>query len=283
MNIEFLRKPTPERRDLLYITLAGIFLTSLVLGNVIGTTKFITLLSFELPGWLQSITPDLVRSGSEYIVSIPVGLIAYPITFLVTDLISELFGRKKAQTIVWIGFFLNLYMLLLMSLAKYFPNTYGVSGGLELFDGVYEFLIANTLSSMLAYLVAQSVDVRLFHFWKRLTKGKYLWVRNNGSTMVSQLVDSTAILSILYVSGNLGSAVNGVGALIILILNSYLFKFFFALFDTPAAYLAVWLFREYHEDPDGMPLYASQKELQRVDGTTDDAGISAAESAAEQM
>jgi uncharacterized integral membrane protein (TIGR00697 family) len=259
MVADFLRRSTPERRDLLYISLAGLFLTSLVLGNVIGTTKFVTLLSFEMPPWLQALTPDLVLNGSMYVMSIPVGLIAYPITFLVTDLISELFGRKKAQTIVWVGFFLNLYMLVLMTLANVFPNTYGVSGGLELFDGVYEFLIANTLSSMLAYLVAQSVDVRLFHFWKRVTKGKHLWIRNNGSTMVSQLVDSTSILTILYLSGNLGSAVTGVGALIILIFNSYIFKFFFALFDTPIAYLAVWLLRDYHEDPDGLPLFAREE------------------------
>lgn len=160
---------------------------------------------------------------------------------------------------VWIGFFLNMYMLGLMTVASWLPNTYGVSGGLELFDGVYEFLVANTVSSMIAYLAAQSVDVRLFHYWKRLTKGKYLWIRNNGSTMVSQFVDSTAILTILYLSGNLGENVTTVSALVILILNSYLFKFFFALFDTPLIYLGIWLFKEYEEDPEGYHFY-DQKE-----------------------
>lgn len=108
---------------------------------------------------------------------------------------------------------------------------------------------------MFAYLIAQSVDVRLYHFWKNLTDGKYLWLRNNGSTMVSQLVDSTAILSILYLTGNLGDSVTTLGALAILILNSYLFKFFFALFDTPILYAGVWLFRAYDEDPEGIKLY----------------------------
>lgn len=247
--------PSPHKRDILFLSLSGIFLTSLVLGNVIGTTKFITLFSVTLPPWLRELTPSLVREGSVYVMSIPVGLIAYPFTFLVTDLISELFGRKKAQAVVWVGFFMNLYMLGLMSAAKIFPNSYGVSGGLELFDGVYEFLIANTLSSMFAYLVAQSVDVRLYHFWKKLTKGKYLWLRNNGSTLVSQLVDSTAILSILYLTGNLGNNISSLGALIILILNSYLFKFFFALLDTPMLYAGVWLFSAYDEDPEGYKLY----------------------------
>ena len=257
--LQSIRKPSSHKRDILFLSLVGVFITSLVLGNIVGTTKFVTIFSFEMPGWLRSITPSLVRDGSIYTMSVPVGLLAYPITFLATDLISELFGRKKAQLVVWIGFFLNMYMLLLMSVGYWFPNTYGVSGGLNLFEGVYDFVIANTVSSMTAYLIAQSVVVRLFHFWKRLTKGKYLWLRNNGSTMFSQLVDSTAILSILYFSGNLGENITTIGALVILILNSYLFKFFFALFDTPLIYASVWFFREYDEDPEGYTLYSDQK------------------------
>lgn len=249
MIFKSIRKRSPHKRDVLFLSLVGIFLTSLVLGNVIGTTKFVTFFSFELPVWLQDVIPSLIRDGNIYVMSIPVGLIAYPFTFLATDLISELYGRKKAQSVVWIGFFLNVYMLLLMTVANWLPNTYGVSGGEELFDGVYEFLVANTISSMIAYLIAQTVDVRLFHFLKRMTKGKYLWLRNNGSTMFSQLVDSTAILSILYLTGNLGVNISSVGALSILILNSYFFKFFFALFDTPLFYAGVWLFRGYEEDP----------------------------------
>jgi len=108
---------------------------------------------------------------------------------------------------------------------------------------------------MIAYLVAQTVDVRLFHFWKKLTKGKHLWLRNNASTTVSQLVDSTAILSILYMAGNLGNDVTTVGALVILIINSYLFKFFFALFDTPLFYLGVRLFKDFDEDPSEYSLH----------------------------
>lgn len=255
MKLKWFRTPTQHKRDLLFLSLAGVFITSLVLGNIVGTTKFVTLFSFTIPDWLQAITPAIVRDGSLYTMSIPVGLLAYPFTFLVTDLISELFGRKKAQMVVWIGFFLNMYLLLLMTVGHWLPNTYGVSGGLNLYEGVYSFVIANTVSSMIAYLVAQSVDVRLFHFWKRVTKGKYLWVRNNGSTMFSQLIDSSTILSILYFSGNLGDNITTLGTLLILIINSYLFKFFFALFDTPIVYAAVWFFKEYDEDPDGYTLY----------------------------
>jgi len=243
------------KRDALFLSLAGIFMTSLVLGNVIGTTKFVTIFSMELPGWLEKLTPDMVQQAGMYTMSVPVGVIAYPFTFLATDLICELFGRRKAQLVVWVGFWMNAFMLLLMSINHWLPNTAGVSGGLNLFEGVYEFMIGNTIASMIAYLVAQTVDVRLFHFWKKLTKGKHLWLRNNASTTVSQLVDSTAILSILYMAGNLGDDVATVGALVILIINSYLFKFFFALFDTPLFYLGVRLFKDFDEDPSEYSLH----------------------------
>ena len=237
-----------HRRDALFLTLSGIFLTSLVLGNVIGTTKFVTIFSLELPSWLEALIPDLIRNGSIYTMSVPAGVVAYPFTFLATDLISELFGRKRAQMLVWVGFGMNVFMLLLMSINHWLPNSVGVSAGLDLFEGVYQFMVGNTIASMIAYLIAQSVDVRLYHFWKRLTKGKHLWLRNNASTTVSQLVDSTAIIIILYIAGNLDDAIDDAGAVIILILNSYLFKFFFALFDTPLMYLGVRLLKNYDED-----------------------------------
>ncbi|MGM0587647.1 MAG: queuosine precursor transporter [Bacteroidota bacterium] len=245
------------KRDALFLGLSGIFLTSLVLGNVIGTTKFVTLFTLELPDWLRALTPQLVRDNSLYTMSVPVGVIAYPFTFLATDLISELFGRKKAQLVVWVGFAMNVFMLMLMTINHLLPNSAGVSGGLNLFEGVYEFMVGNTIASMIAYLTAQTVDVRLFHFWKRLTGGKHLWLRNNASTMVSQLVDSTAILSILYIAGNLGNNINTLVDLGILIVNSYLFKFFFAMFDTPLFYLGVYLLRDYDEDPSGESLFSS--------------------------
>jgi uncharacterized integral membrane protein (TIGR00697 family) len=255
MNSEESKPVATYKRDALFLSLAGIFLTSLVLGNVIGTTKFVTIFTMDLPGWLEKITPEMVQESGIYTMSVPVGLIAYPFTFLATDLISELYGRKKAQLVVWIGFWMNVFMLFLMSVNHWLPNTDGVSGGLNLFEGVYEFMIGNTIASMIAYLVAQTVDVRLFHFWKNLTKGKHLWLRNNASTTVSQLVDSTAILSILYMAGNLGENVKTIGALVILILNSYLFKFFFALFDTPLFYLGVKMFKEFEEDPSEYSLH----------------------------
>lgn len=243
-----MRKPDIHSRDFLLLTLAGIFMTALVMGNIIGTTKFVTLFTFTLPDWALGWVPEMVRNGSLYSMTVPAGVIAYPVTFLATDLISELFGRRKAQMVVWVGFWMNLFMLLVMSINHWLPNAAGISGGESLFDGVYRFMVGNTLASMFAYLTAQTIDVRLFHFWKRLTNGRHLWLRNNGSTLVSQLVDTVAILSILYMAGNFGDSVTSVGALIVLMVNAYWFKLMAALLDTPFFYLGVKWLRHYEED-----------------------------------
>lgn len=207
-----------EFKEKLFLLLSSIFLTSLVVGNIIGTTKFVNVFGL----------------------TVPAGTLAYPFTFLATDLICELYGKKRAQVLVWVGFSMNFFMLGLMMLGHYLKDASGVSGATSTFESVYGFMIGNVIASMFAYLVAQSVDVKLFHFWKHLTKGKHLWLRNNLSTVVSQLVDTTAILSVLYIANNLGDSVRTISDLISLIIASYLFKFCIALLDTPLFYIGVW-------------------------------------------
>lgn len=204
-----------------YSFLAGIFLTSLTLGNVVGVTKFVDL------GWFV----------------IPVGLLAYPFTFLATDLISELYGRRRAQSLVWVGLCMNIFMLFLMWFGHTLPDAFGVSGATLAFEQVYTFMKPNVVASMIAYLVAQSVDVQLFHFWKTLTRGRHLWLRNNGSTLLSQLVDTILISAVLYASGGLGAEIDSVAKLIPLVLSSYTFKCVFAVLDTPLFYLGVYVLR----------------------------------------
>ena len=208
-------------KEKLFLFLSAIFLTALVLGNIIGTTKFVRF----------------------YFFTVPAGVLAYPFTFLATDLICELYGKKRAQFLVIVGFTMNFFMLGLMTLGHFLSDANGVSEGTSVFESVYKFMIGNVIASMIAYLIAQTVDVNLFHFWKNLTKGKHLWLRNIFSTTGSQLVDTISILLILFYSSNLGENVNQLSDLIPLIYSSYLFKFFFALFDTPLFYIGVWFFK----------------------------------------
>ena len=211
-----------EFKEKLFLFLSGIFLTSLVLANIIGTTKFVYVFGL----------------------TVPAGVLAYPCTFLATDLICELYGKKRAQLLGWVGFTMNFFMLGLMMLGHYLKDASGISGATSTFENVYEFMIGNVIASMIAYLIAQSVDVRLFHFWKSLTKGKHLWLRNNLSTVVSQLVDTTAIMTVLYYANNLGSTIQSISDLVGLIFASYIFKVLVALFDTPLFYLGVWALKD---------------------------------------
>ena len=191
------------------------------MGNIIGITKFVEIFGL----------------------TIPIGTLAFPITFLATDLICELYGEKRAQNLVYVGFFMNFFMLGVMSLGNYLDDA-GVSGGTMIYDEVYGFMRAGVIASVIAYAVAQTVDVKMFHFWKRLTNGKHLWLRNNLSTTFSQLVDTVAILSINYMVGNFEGEINSLSALFSLILSMYTFKFFSALFDTPLFYLGVRLLKD---------------------------------------
>lgn len=221
MTTTFAPSKAERFSDGFYLLLSGIFLTSLTLGNIVGVTKFVDLGIFVIPA----------------------GLLAYPITFLATDLMSEIYGRKRAQRLVWTGFIMNFFMLGLMALGHVLPDASGVSGAASTFDTVYDFMKPNVIASMIAYLVAQSIDVQAFHFWKTLTKGRHLWLRNNFSTIGSQLVDTILILSILYASDGLGADIDSIGKLIPLMLSSYAFKVAFALFDTPFFYLGVYLLK----------------------------------------
>lgn len=221
MSDEYLHgKPVPFSESA-FLFLAAIFLTSLTVGNLVGITKFVDLGIFVIPA----------------------GLLAYPITFLATDLISELYGRSRAQAVVWTGFFMNVFMLGLVWLGHTLPDASGVSGATSTFESVYSYLKPNVVASMVAYLIAQTLDVRIFHFWKKLTGGRHLWLRNCGSTFISQMVDTGAILTILYFTGGLGADVNTITALIGLMISSYSFKLAFAILDTPFFYIGTWLLK----------------------------------------
>ena len=101
---------------------------------------------------------------------------------------------------------------------------------------------------MIAYLVAQFTDVHMFHFWKRLTKGKHLWLRNNGSTLISQLVDSTCVILIThYFAGALPieESQSVIPQLLTFIVSGYVFKLMVALLDTGPLYVAVHYLSEY--------------------------------------
>jgi len=242
-----------RRRERIFLLIAGIFLGSLAMLNILGVSRFI-----DLSHWVG------ISDQSSIRFSIAIGVLPYPITFLCTDIISEIYGRKRANLVVWVGLILNIWVLLVVwfggwleAPANLNPNgtmPVPVENGKAVVPDEYAFYAVRTLTvgatvaSMVAYLTAQFVDVHIFHFLKKKTQGKKLWLRNNLSTMTSQLIDSTAVILITYFWAKGITIPEGKDAtlfLLSLILSSYLFKFFFALFDTIPVYFIVRKLRVY--------------------------------------
>ena len=205
-------------KDQFYLILSGIFIASLVTCNLIAN-KFVTVdLGFKV-----------------FVVS--AGILPYPITFLVTDLISELYGQKKANLVVVAGFFASMVVLLFLWIGGQFNAIPDSLVSDQVYDSVFRNAWRIIAASMIAYLFAQVVDVRIFHFWKKLTNGKHLWLRNNASTVVSQLLDTILVICILFFG------VWGTGQIFTAIIDGWTFKMLMALIDTPIIYGIIYLLK----------------------------------------
>ncbi len=235
-----------ERRERVFLVLAGFFLCAMTMLNIIGITRFIQLGPMALA----------------------VGVLPYPLTFLCTDLISELYGRARANFMVTVGLILNFFIIGTMWLAQAMPsvgpenqppwqliqlaedvalpNGSSVSDSVEMFTLLYATTSGAVMASMMAYIAAQYCDVYMFHFWKRLTNGKHLWLRNNGSTIISQGVDSFMVIAVTFGAQFLAGAMSA-GAMLVLMGSNYLFKLCVALADTLPFYLGVHYLAKYLE------------------------------------
>ena len=158
-----------------YLYLAAIFITSLVVSNLIFQ-KFISWHPFD------------VEILGNKLFELSVGILPYPITFLVTDLISEIYGKKKANQVVIAGIFASLFSLLILTVADFLPAIQNSPIDDSTFRLVFSKSLIAVSASMASYLLAQFVDIKIYHFWKNLTKGKMLWLRNNFSTFFSQIL-----------------------------------------------------------------------------------------------
>ena len=223
-----------RKAERLYLLLAGLFIASLISCNLIFQKFFFWRPLEFLETW------GIQGSATAYRFEISVGILPYPITFLITDLISEIFGRKRAQRVVITGLWAAVFVLFVVSLADWAPATEWSPVSDETFSNVFGLTVVAVGASMAAYLLAQLVDVRLFHFWKQVTAGKHLWVRNNFSTIVSQLVDTATVLGLLCAAGAIEWYLFPR-----LLWMGFLFKVLVALFDTPVFYLATYFARRH--------------------------------------
>jgi hypothetical protein len=210
----------------LYLILGLLFITSLVVSNLIFK-KFFYYHPFE---------------GNFFgvkLFEISVGILPYPITFLITDLISEIYGKKKANEVVVGGIIASFFAMAIIYVANAAKATEWSPVSDEMFSIVFGSTVIAVLASMLAYLFAQFIDIQIYHYWKRLTQGKHLWLRNNCSTFLSQFVDTATVLLLLCAFGEIEWNLFGG-----LLLAGFLFKVLIAALDTPFLYLGVFFFRK---------------------------------------
>ena len=210
----------------LYLILGLLFITSLVVSNLIFK-KFFYYYPF-----------DFSIFGVK-LFEISVGILPYPVTFLITDLISEIYGKKKANEVVVGGIFASFFAMGIIYVANAAPATDWSPVSDNLFSTVFGSTAIAVLASMLAYLFAQFVDIQIYHFWKKLTQGKHLWLRNNCSTFLSQFIDTATVLLLLCSFGEIDWDLFGG-----LLLAGFLFKVIIAALDTPFLYLGVYYFRK---------------------------------------
>ena len=235
--------------EIIYLILAALFIASLVTSNLIFQKFFY---------WHPL---DLEVFGSK-LFEVSVGLLPYPITFLITDILSEIYGRKKANLVVIAGIFASFFSLAIIYVSKEAPATSWSPVNDTTFTKVFGATPLALLASMMAYLTAQFIDIHIYHFWKKLTRGNHLWLRNNFSTFSSQIVDTLTVLLLLCSFGII-SWDNFLGLLI----SGVLFKILIAALDTPILYVIIYGFRTYFGLKKGEEIHEKitlEKEVQSI-------------------
>ena len=215
-------------QDRIYLLLGGIFIASLISSNLIFQkfffwTPFAFLANPDSGNWVSWL--------SEYTFELSVGILPYPITFLVTDIISEIYGREKASRVVMVGFIASIFIMGVVMVGDMVSATQWSPVDDSVFHKVFGLFGPAVFASMTAYITAQFIDIRIFHFWKRKTNNRHLWLRNNGSTIFSQLIDTLSVLFLLCSFGVIDWI-----RFYPLLLNGFLFKVLIALIDTPFFY-----------------------------------------------
>jgi uncharacterized integral membrane protein (TIGR00697 family) len=210
--------------------LLGLFVAAIIAANLLGSK--ITQLGF---------------------IEFSVGIFAFPLTFLITDIIEEVHGKEKTKQFVWVAFVCVIVVLLMAILAVSLPFAERSYVQAEQYNRVFGMSIRFFIASITAFVLSQMHDIWAFNFWKEKTKGKYLWLRNNLSTIVSQLIDTVVFMfiALFYLPFSFMPAILNtspkftVAYLFTLIIPYWLLKVFVSLVDTPFIYAGVYWMRGY--------------------------------------
>ncbi len=202
--------------------LSGMFGASIVVANLLAGVK----LEFFFSTALFGVPLDAI---------VPAGTIAYAITFPITDIVDEVYGKRPALWIVWAGLVAEVAMLALVLVDYGIPAL--EPGMQEMYEAAFMMQPRIVAASIVAYLVSQHHDVWAFLKIKEVTKGRHLWLRNNLSTMVSQFLDTTIFTVIAF------GGLFPIWVIVSMIISTWLVKLIVALCDTPFVYLGARLLR----------------------------------------
>lgn len=248
------------QQDKIYLLLA-LFIGSLLAANFLGAK----ITAFNLPAFLAgflnivfwpiifiinlitAVLPSYSIFADSFLayeffntIHVSVGILTVPVMFLVTDIVAEVMGKEVAKKFVMTAIAVMLFVLVITFISVALPaDPTREYFSQEAYASIFSVSIRMMIASIIAFVLAQYHDIWAFGFWKKLTKGKWLWFRNNASTIVSQFIDSTVFMFIAFygISDKFTA-----GFIFTLIIPYWLFKILFALIDTPFAYLGVkWL------------------------------------------
>ena len=227
----------------MYLWLSARFVASLLVADIVGIKLFRIPLPFPILGF------DAIEHTC--------GMLTFPITFLLTDLINEHYGARAARRLTWIGFAAAIYVFLVLNIAQampYLDAPYNVSP--EEFNAIFGSAKIMYIASLSAYLVGQMSDIAVFGFFKRLTGERFIWLRATGSTVISQLIDSFVVSYLAFSLGrelfpDPSSPAAPVSAIPAIAFTGYALKFVLAIAMTPLVYLGRRMMRRYViGDPD---------------------------------
>jgi len=190
----------------------GMYAAMVVIANVLASAKIVTF----------------------FIWAVDAGTIVYASLFLLTDLLSEIYGKKAAVKAVWSGFLANIMLILSVWIALNWtpaPFWEHQESFVLIFGNTWRIVVA----SLIAYVISQNHDIWAYHLLKKITKGKKLWIRNNISTLASQLIDTVIFTTIAFY---------GVYPVIPMIVGVYAVKMLIAMLDTPYLYAVKWYFKK---------------------------------------
>ena len=226
-----------NKRNNIFFILSGIFITNAIIAEILGTKifEFDFILNFNMS----------------------VGVIIWPVVFITTDIINEYFGKKGIKKISYFTILLIIYVFIIIYMStKLTPNNYWLNinsvdnhGNPFNIDYAYNIIFLQStgiiIGSIIAFLIAQILDVMVFHKLKRMTKGKFIWLRATGSTLISQFIDSFVVLFIAFYLLAPNDKVWSLSQVFSVGFDNYTFKFIIAILITPLIYLAHYLIDNY--------------------------------------